>query len=81
MLPLITVRNVGAAAIVAGLFIAVVAPGGASGRGLVIAALLAFVGVGLRIEAAVRATAVRRSEEAQLYADPESVSRRSLPAE
>jgi hypothetical protein len=63
---------------VVGLLIAVLAPGG--DHGLAVAAVLTFVGVGLRIEAALRAMTVHRSKDAQPY-DRDPVSPPSVPAD
>jgi hypothetical protein len=55
MLMTITLRNVGAAAISVGLLVALLSLGNSSNRPSVLACLLVFVGVGLRLEAALRA--------------------------
>lgn len=56
MLTTITTRNLGAATIVTGLLVTVFTlAGDGSDRPFVLAGLLVFVGVGLRLEAAVRA--------------------------
>jgi hypothetical protein len=57
VLTTITLRNVGAAAIVVGLLIAVVTLGTTTDRPFILAALLVLVGTGLRLEAAIRAQA------------------------
>jgi hypothetical protein len=57
VLTTITLRNVGTAAIVVGLLIAVVTLGTTTDRPFILAALLVLVGTGLRLEAAIRARA------------------------
>ncbi|MDG4788869.1 hypothetical protein O7626_23575 [Micromonospora sp. WMMD1102] len=55
MLPIITLRNVGSAAIAVGLLVAVLTLGTSTDRPFVLAVLLVLVGTGLRLEAAIRA--------------------------
>ncbi|RKN55225.1 hypothetical protein D7193_10970 [Micromonospora costi] len=55
MLTTLTLRNVGTAAIVVGLLVAVLTLGTATDRPFILAGLLVLVGTGLRLEAAVRA--------------------------
>ncbi|MEJ3749075.1 hypothetical protein WEI85_38150 [Actinomycetes bacterium KLBMP 9797] len=62
MLTTLTLRNVGAAAIVVGLLIALYSMGPASDRPLVLAWLLVLVGIGLRLEAAVRGRDTRLND-------------------
>ncbi|MDW5322987.1 hypothetical protein [Plantactinospora sp. KLBMP9567] len=59
MLPTITLRNAGTAAIVVGLLVAVLTLGTSTDRPFVLALLLVLVGTGLRLEAAIRARNVR----------------------
>ncbi|MEU8301690.1 hypothetical protein AB0C04_30920 [Micromonospora sp. NPDC048909] len=59
MLTTITLRNVGAAAIVVGLLVAVLTLGTTTDRPFILAGLLVLVGTGLRLEAAVRARNTR----------------------
>lgn len=59
----VTLRNVGTAAIVIGLLITLLtlaSPG--SDRPFFLALLIVLVGIGLRIEAALRATSARQTE-------------------
>jgi hypothetical protein len=59
----ITLRNTGTAAIVVGLLAALFTlAGSGSDRPFVLAALLVLVGIGLRIEAALRAAAAQPAE-------------------
>jgi hypothetical protein len=60
MLTTVSKRDVGTAAIVLGLLATLVA-----GQGVLAAALLVLVGVGLRIEAALRAGSRQRRKDAQ----------------
>jgi hypothetical protein len=65
MLLPITVRDVGTAAIVVGLPTAVLALSASSAGTFMIAGLLVFVGVGLRLEAALRAKALHPEKTAE----------------
>ncbi|MCW6004609.1 hypothetical protein K1W54_08435 [Micromonospora sp. CPCC 205371] len=59
----VTLRNVGTAAIVVGLLVTLITLASAgSDRPFVLAALIVLVGIGLRIEAAVRAGAAQQAE-------------------
>ncbi|MEV4808843.1 hypothetical protein [Micromonospora avicenniae] len=55
MLTTITLRNVGTAAIVVGLLVAILTLGTTTDRPFVLAWLFVVIGLGLRLEAAVRA--------------------------
>jgi hypothetical protein len=59
----VTLRNLGTAAIVIGLLITLLTLASAgSDRPFVLAVLIVLVGIGLRIEAALAATAARQTE-------------------
>ncbi|MFY1686948.1 hypothetical protein [Plantactinospora sp. WMMB782] len=55
MLPTITLRNVGTAAVTVGLLVAVLTLGTSTDRPFILALLLVLLGTGLRLEAAIRA--------------------------
>ena len=64
MLRTVSTGDIGSAAIVVGLLGALV-----SGHGILVAGLLVFVGVGLRVEAALRAGIGQRRNDAQPSTD------------
>jgi hypothetical protein len=59
----VTLRNVGAAAIVVGLLLTLLTLAGTSSdRPFILAGLIVLVGIGLRIEAALRAGVTQRAD-------------------